>query len=64
VLEGIIAGAIVLLLIAGFWFTRGRGGMPGGIDDPAIEQLAKYSALGERLPEPGAEPEDRGHEVE
>jgi hypothetical protein len=64
VLEGIVAGAIVLLLIAGFWFTRGRGGMPGGIDDPALEQLAKYPALGEQLPEPGAEPEDRGHEVE
>jgi hypothetical protein len=64
VLEGIIAGAVVLLLIAGFWFTRGRGGVPGGIGDPAREQLSKYSALGERLPEPGGEPLDPEHEVE
>jgi hypothetical protein len=65
VLDAIIAGAIVVLLIAGFWWTRGRGGMPGGIGDPAREQLSKYSALGERLPEAGAEErEDREHQVE
>jgi hypothetical protein len=51
VLDVIIAVAIVALLIAGFWLTRGRGGIPGGVGDPAREQLAKYSALGERLPE-------------
>ena len=62
-LDGIIAGVFVLLLIVGFWFTRGRGGIPGGIGDPAREQLSKYAALGERLPEPGAdEPLDREQE--
>jgi hypothetical protein len=65
-LEAIIGlSVIALVLIAGFWWTRGRGGMPGAIDDPAQEELAKYSALGERLPEPGAEePTDREHQVE
>jgi len=65
VLEVIIAVAVVLLLIAGFWWTRGGGGVPGGIDDPARQQLSKYTALGDRLPEPSAdEPEDREHQVE
>jgi hypothetical protein len=66
VLEAIIGlSVIALLLIAGFWWTRGRGGVPGGIGDPAREELAKYSARGERLPEAGAdEPEDRERQVE
>jgi hypothetical protein len=66
VLEAIIGLTVIaLLLAAGFWFTRGRGGVPGGIGDPAHEELAKYSALGERLPEPGTdEPEDRERQVE
>lgn len=65
-LEAIIAlSAIAVVLIIGFWLTRGRGGMPGGIGDPASEDLSKYSALGERLPEPGrGEPPDREHQVE
>jgi hypothetical protein len=60
VLEAIIAGAVVLVLIAGFWWTRGYGGIPGGTDDPAREARAKAWL-------PGAleeEPEDREHEVE
>ena len=54
--DAIIAGAVVVLLIAGFWWTRGAGGMPGGRDDPARQALRKYDELGDRLPEPG---EDR-----
>ena len=59
-LEAIVGvGLVVLLLILGFWLTRGGGGVPGGIDDPARQELRKYDALGDRLPEPGAGPEDR-----
>jgi hypothetical protein len=65
VLEIIIAGAVVVLLIAGFWWTRGAGGVPGGVDDPAHQELTKYTPLGDRLPEAGAEgPDDRAHQVE
>jgi hypothetical protein len=66
VLEAIIGlSVIAVVLIAGFWLTRGRGGVPGGIGDPAQEELAKYSALGERLPDAGAEErENREHQVE
>jgi hypothetical protein len=49
VLDAIIAGGIVLLLIAGFWWTRGRGGVPGGSDDPARQQLSRYNELGDRM---------------
>jgi len=53
----IIAGAVVVLLIVGFWWTRGAGGLPGGIDDPARQELHKYDELGDRLPEPGDDPD-------
>jgi hypothetical protein len=59
-LEAVVGvGLVLLLLILGFWLTRGGGGVPGGIDDPARGELRKYDALGDRLPEPGAGPEDR-----
>jgi hypothetical protein len=64
VLEAIVGvGLVLLLLILGFWLTRGGGAVPGGINDPARQELRKYDALGDRLPEPGAGPEDREHEI-
>jgi len=64
-LEAIVGvGVVLLLLILGFWLTRGGGGVPGGIDDPARQELRKYGALGDRLPEPGAGPEDREPEFD
>jgi hypothetical protein len=66
-LEIIIPLVVLLVVIVGLWWTRGAGGggLPGGIDDPAREELAKYSARGARLPEAGAEePENREHQVE
>jgi len=53
----IIAGAVVVLLIVGFWWTRGAGGLPGGTDDPARQELRKNDELGDRLPEPGVDPD-------
>lgn len=64
-LEVIIGVVVAVLLVAGFWLTRGAGGMPGGVGDPAQEQLARSSALGAPLPEPGEEePQDREDQVE
>jgi hypothetical protein len=58
--EAIIGIGVVLpLLILGFWWTRGGGGLPGGIDDPARQELRKYDPLGNRLPDPAAGPEER-----
>ena len=39
--EGLIVGAVIVLLIAGFWWTRRAPSyLPGGIDDPARQDLA------------------------
>jgi hypothetical protein len=63
--EAIIGvSVVVLLLILGFWWTRGGGGLPGGTDDPARRELRKHDALGNRLPDAAAEPEEREHEIE
>jgi hypothetical protein len=51
------SGALVLLLILGFWWTRGEGAIPGGSDDPARQALCKYEELGDRLPDPGEDPD-------
>jgi hypothetical protein len=64
VLEAIIAGAVVLLIIVGFWWTRGAGGVPGGIDDPAREELRRYNELGDRVPAPSEAARHREDEVE
>jgi hypothetical protein len=63
--EIIIGATLVVALILGFWFTRGGGGVPGGIDDPAREELERHSALGYRLPDAAEEdPESREHHAE
>lgn len=55
--EAIIIGAVVLLLIAGFWWTRGAPSyLPGGIDDPARQDLARFDELGDPLPPAGEDP--------
>jgi hypothetical protein len=64
VLEAIIAGVIVVLLIVGFWWTRGAGGVPGGIDDPARDALRKYDELGDRVRDPSESIRDREREIE
>jgi len=54
----VVAIAIVVALAAGFWWTRGGGGVPGGIDDPARQQLTKYTQLGHSTPwDPRSPPE-------
>jgi hypothetical protein len=52
VLDIIIAVAVAVLLAAGFWWTRGAGGLPGGIDDPARQEFMKYTPTGRRY-DPG-----------
>jgi hypothetical protein len=65
VLEAILGIGVVLPLLAlGFWLTRGAGGVPGGTDDPAMHEVRKYTVLGDRVPDPAAQGEDREHEVE
>ena len=49
-LEAIILGGIVVVLVVGFYLTRGAGGMPGGVDDPARQQLLEYTPLGDHVP--------------
>ena len=65
-LDAVIAIAIVVLLIVGFWWTRGvgGGGVPGGIDDPAYQEVRRLTQMGDPMPPPGVEAEDREHEVE
>jgi hypothetical protein len=63
-LDVVIPVAIVVLLGAGFWWTRGAGGIPGGSDDPAREDLRRFSELGDPMPAPGVEQPDREHEIE
>ncbi len=51
-LEAIIGlGVIGVLLLAGFWWTRGGGGMPGGLDDPASNVQIGLTARGRLWPE-------------
>jgi hypothetical protein len=64
VLEAVIGGAVVLLIIVGFWWTRGSGGLPGGTDDPAREELRKYNELGDRVPTAGEVAKRREREIE
>jgi hypothetical protein len=62
--DDIILGGIVVLLAVGFYLTRGAGGMPGGLEDPARNQIAKYTLLGDRAPEAGGDVDlDREREV-
>jgi hypothetical protein len=58
VLDVIIAGGVAVLLVAGFWWTRGAGGVPGGIGDPAREELRHFTELGDPMPPPGEAPHD------
>jgi hypothetical protein len=62
--EVIVPIAVVLLLALGFWWTRGAGGIPGGTNNPAREELRRFTELGDPAPRAGAEPEDREHQVE
>jgi hypothetical protein len=48
--EYIIAVGIVVALAVGFYMTRGGGGIPGGFQDPALNQMAEYTPLGDHLP--------------
>jgi hypothetical protein len=63
-LDVIIAFAIVVLLIVGFWWTRGAGPAAPSIGSPGAEELAKLNELGDPTPLPGEEHEDREHEIE
>jgi hypothetical protein len=63
-LDVVIPVAIVVLLGAGFWWTRGAGGVPGGTDDPAREEARRFTELGDPMGAPGVEQPDREHEIE
>ncbi len=58
-LEVVIVVAVVLLFVAGFWFTRGAGRGAASIDSPGREELMKYTELGGRMPEPGEDVDRR-----
>jgi hypothetical protein len=60
--EAIIVGGIIVLLAAGFWWTRGAGGIPGGVDDPARQELQRFTELGDPMPPPGGEPTTGNHD--
>jgi hypothetical protein len=63
--DTIIAIAIVVLLVVGFWWTRGAGGIPGAPDDPAAaERWSAIDELGDPMPPPAEERQDREHEIE
>jgi hypothetical protein len=64
-LDAIIAVGIVLLLIAGFWWTRGAGPGASSSRSPGRQELMKYTRLGGRMPEPGEDVDiDPEREVE
>lgn len=63
-LDVVVPVAIVVLIGVGFWWTRGAGGVPGGTDDPAREELRRFSELADPMPTPGVEQPDREHEIE
>jgi hypothetical protein len=62
--DTIIALAIVALVVVGFWWTRGAGGLPGAGDDPAHEELRRFTELGDPVSPPLKEREDREQQVE
>lgn len=49
--EDMVIVGILLLVAVGFYLTRGGGGVPGGLEDPALNQVAEYSPLGGYVPE-------------
>jgi hypothetical protein len=56
-IEAIIVAAVIPVLIAGFWWTLGAPSyLPGGIDDPARQDLARFDELGNALPPAGEDP--------
>jgi hypothetical protein len=61
VLTIVIVGAVALVLVAGFWWTRGSGPGAGSIFSPGRQELTKYTRLGGRMPEAG-EDVDRDRE--
>lgn len=63
-LDAVVPIAIIVLLILGFYLTRGGGGVSGGTDDPALEEVRRFSPRGDPMPPPGEEREDREHQVE
>src|ERR1700728_3776255 len=46
--DTVVAIAIVVVLVVGFWWPRGAGDMPGGVNDPAREQLEGVDWTGDR----------------
>jgi hypothetical protein len=56
-IEAVIVGLIVVLFIAGLWWTRRAPSyLPGGLDDPARLELARFDKLGDVLPGAGELP--------
>jgi hypothetical protein len=63
-LGAIIAIAVVVLLVVGFWWTRGAGPGAGSSRSPGRQELHSYSRHGSRVPLPGEDHEDREREIE
>ena len=61
--DTILAIVIVVLLIVGFWWTRGAGGLPGGINDPTTQQRQRFDQMGDPVGVP-EEHADREPEIE
>ncbi len=58
--DTILGLALLALVIVGFWWTRGAGGLPGGTDDPARREVRqRFNELGDVMPPDGQLPEDR-----
>jgi hypothetical protein len=49
--SGAVLGIAVVFVVlaAGFYLTRGGGGIPGGVNDPAVRELSEHDALGDRV---------------